>query len=177
MRFTTRFIFMLFVCAAAKAQPPSSDPIFGMVYDAKRIHFEQAPAAVVAQCKTLKELKTKPFWIFAHAKMEGTDYFILSNRTTDVSGVGLVVRANECVEWLPERMINGESTDGKDALPKWAPLTDPVLKSLSNDAFQRYTQAFGGKKSFLDALHKGGLPPQELPKVLRDELAVFSREP
>jgi hypothetical protein len=177
MRPAFLLFFLLFVCGAANAQPPSSDPIFGMVYDAKRIHFEQAPAAVVAQCKTLKELRTKPFWVFAHAKIEGTEYFILSNRTTDVSGVGLVVRGSECVEWLPERMINGESTDGKDALPKWAPLTDPVLKALSDDAFARYTQAFGRKKNFLDALHKGGLRPDELPKVLRDELAAFSREP
>ena len=170
-------LLLLLFCGAANAQPPSSDPIFGMVLDAKRIHFEKAPTAIVAQCKTLKELRNKPFWVFAHAKIEGTDYFILSNRTTDVSGVGLVVRGTDCVEWLPERMINGESTDGKDALPKWAPLTDPVLKTLSDDAFARYTQAFGGKKIFLDALHKGGLRPDELPKVLREELAVFSSKP
>jgi hypothetical protein len=177
MRSIYPVIFFLLCCRAIKAQPPSSDPIFGMVYNAKLIHFEQAPASVVGQCKTLKELRSKPFWVFAQAKMDGTEYFILSNRTTDVSGVGIIVRGSECVEWLPERMINGESTDGKDALPKWAPLTDPVLKALSEDAFRRYSQAFGGKKNFLEALHKGGLPPQELPEVLRDELAVFSREP
>jgi hypothetical protein len=171
------FSFLLLFCGAMKAQPPSSEPIFGMIYDAKLIHFEQAPASILEHCKTLKDLRSKPFWVFAHAKREGTEYFILSNRTTDVSGVGLVMRGSECVEWLPERIINGESTDGKEALPKWAPLTDPVLQALSEDAFRRYSQAFGGKKNFLETLHKGGLPPQELPKVLRDELAVFSREP
>jgi len=168
---------MLLVCTAAQAQPPYSDPIFGMTYDAKLIHFEQAPASVVSRCQTLKNLKTKPFWLFAHAKIGDTDYFILSNRTTDVSGVGLIERGNECIEWLPERLINGESTDGKDTLPKWAPLTDPVLKALAQDAFRRYTQAFGGKNSFLEALKKGGLKPDELPKVFRDELAVFSLQP
>jgi hypothetical protein len=177
MRSACSCMFLLFVCAAAKAQPPSSDPIFWMVLDAKRIHFEKAPTAVVAQCKTLKELRTKPFWVFAHAKIEGTDYFILSNETTEVSGAGLIVRGNECLEWLPESMIAGESTFDKVTLPKWAPLTDPVLKALSNDAFTRYTQAFGGKKIFLDALHKGGIAPKELPKVLREELAVFSSQP
>ncbi len=169
------FIFLLFACGV-EAQPPGSDPIFGMTL-AKSIHFEQSPAPVALHCQTLKELKTKPFWIFAHAKVEGTEYFILSNRTTDVSGVGLVERGNECVEWLAERIINGETTDGKDSLPKWAPLNDAVLKALAQDAFRRYTQAFGGKKNFLDALQKGGLAPKELPKVLREELAIFSREP
>jgi hypothetical protein len=173
---TRSIIFLLFACGAAKAQPPGSDPIFGMTL-AKSIHFEQAPAPVALHCQTLKELKTKPFWIFAHVKVDGTEYFILSNRITDVTGVGLVERGNECVEWLAERIINGEATDGKDSLPKWAPLNDAVLKALAQDAFRRYTQAFGGKKNFLDAEHKGGLAPQELPKVFREELAIFSREP
>jgi hypothetical protein len=71
----------------------------------------------------------------------------------------------------------GEATTGKDSLPKWAPLNDAVLKALSQDAFRRYTQAFGDKKNFLDAVHKGGLAPQDMPKVLREELAAFSSQP
>lgn len=110
MRTTCTVILLLLFYLTAIAQPPSSDPIFGMVFDAKRIHFEQAPKAVIAQCKSLKELRTKPFWVFAHAKMDGTDYFILSNQTTDVSGAGLIVRGSECIEWLPESIIAGEST-------------------------------------------------------------------
>jgi hypothetical protein len=177
MRSICPFIFFLFVLGAANAQPPSSEPIFGMVFDAKRIHFEQAATSILEPCKTLKTLRSKAFWTFAHAKIEDTQYFILSNRTTEVSGVGIVVRGSECVEWLPERMINGEATDGKDSLPNWAPLNDSVLKALAQDAFRRYAQAFGGKKNFLEALRKGGLAPDEIPKVLRDELAAFSREP
>jgi hypothetical protein len=175
MRFVRPFVFSLFVRGAI-AQPPYSDPIFGMTL-AKSVHFEQAAAPVAQHCATLKELKTKPFWIFAHAKVEGTEYFILSNRTTDVTGVGLVERGNECAEWLAERIINGEATDGTNSLPKWAPLNDAVLKALAQDAFRRYTLAFGGQRNFLDALHKGGLAPPELPKVFRDELAVFSSQP
>jgi hypothetical protein len=175
MRFIGTFGFLLFMCGA-NAQPPGSDPIFGMTL-AKSIHFEQTAAPVTQHCETLKELKTKPFWIFAHAKVEGTEYFILSNRTTDVSGVGLVELGNECVEWLPESIMAGEVSLGKDSLPKWAPLNDAVLKALAQDAFRRYTQAFGGKKNFLDAEHKGGLTPKDMPKVLRDELAAFSSQP
>jgi hypothetical protein len=51
-----------------------------------------------------------------------------------------------------------------------------VVRALTQDVFRRYTQAWGSKKSFLEALKKGGLPPKELPKVVREELAVFSRE-
>jgi hypothetical protein len=168
-------IFLLFVCGAMNAQPPTSEPIFGMNYDAARVHFEPAALSIIEHCKTLATLKSKKLWVFVDSKVQGAEYIILSNRTTEVSGVGIVVRGNECVEWLPERMINGESTDGKDSLPKWAPLTDDVLKALAQDSFRRYTQAFGSKKAFLEALHKGGVPPDELPKVFREELAAFSQ--
>jgi hypothetical protein len=171
------FVFLLFSGCAANAQPPASEPIFGMVYDAKLVHFEQAPASVIVQCEAEKSLKSKPAWLFAHAKIEDTEYFIVSNRITQDSGAGYIARGRDCVEWLPERIMHGESTDGKEALPKWAPLSESVLKALSADVFRRYTQAYGGKKNFLDALRKGGLSPQEMPKVLREELAVFSREP
>jgi hypothetical protein len=148
-----------------------------MVFDSKSVHFEQAPASVITQCETYKPLKNKPFWMFAHTKVDGTEYFILSNRTTEDSGAGFIARETQCVEWLPDSIMQGESTLGKDALPKWAAVNDAVVKALSQDAFRRYTQAFGGKKKFLDAVQKGGLTPKEMPKGLREELAVFSREP
>ena len=169
-------LLLVFACAAI-GQPPGSDPIFGMVYDAKLVHFDQVAASVVTQCETYKPLKNKPFWLFAHASIDGTEYFILSNRTTEDSGAGYIAHGKECVQWLPDSIMAGESTLGKDALPKWAPLTDPVVKALARDAFQRYTQAFGGKKKFLDAVQKGGLAPKEMPRVLREELTIFSREP
>ena len=172
------FVLLLFGCAAM-AQPPSSDPIFGMVYDAKSVHFEQAPASIIAQCETYKPLKNKPFWLFAHASVEGTDYYILSNRTTEDSGAGFIARGSQCVEWLPDSMMAGESSlpGDKNGLPKWAAMNEAVVKALSRDAFLRYTKAFGSKKSFLDAVQKGGLAPKEMPRVLREELAAFSREP
>src|ERR1700678_4573000 len=88
MRSFIGFVFLSLVCVA-NAQPPGSDPIFGMEFDAKTIHFEQAPASIAQHCEGLKELKRKPFWLFAHATFEGTEYFILSNHTTEVTGVGL----------------------------------------------------------------------------------------
>jgi hypothetical protein len=178
-RFIYGFILLLLVRGAAKAQPPSSEPIFGMLYDAKSVHFEQAPQAIIQRCEKEKSLKSKPFWIFAQAKFEGTEYFIMSNRTTEDSGAGYIARGSECVEWLPERMMEGESTISgpKEAVPKWAPLTEPVLKALAQDVFRRYTHAFGGKKNFLDAVKKGGLAPKDMPRVLREQLAAFSREP
>jgi hypothetical protein len=172
-----RFLICLSLVCAAQAQPPGSDPIFGMTLDTGKVHFEQAPAIATAHCTTLKELRTKKFWIFAHAKIDQTDYFVLSNRTTEVSGVGLLLHVDECVEWGADSLINGETTlpGSKDVLPKWAPLNDAVLKTLANDAFRRYSQAFGSKKAFLDALQKGGLPPKEMPRVFREELVVFSK--
>ena len=74
-------------------------------------------------------------------------------------------------------MMDGEAaiSGTKDALPKWAPLTDPVVRALADDALRRYTQAYGGKKPFLDAVRKGGLKPPEMPKLLREQFEAFSR--
>lgn len=173
----TIFVFLICFGGGITAQPPSSDPIFGMVYDAKTVHFEQAPASIIKQCETEKSLKTKPFWLFAHATVDGTEYFIVSNRITDVSGAGYIMRGGECREWLPERMLEGEAaiSGTTEALPKWAPLTDVVVRALADDAFRRYAQAYGGKSNFLTALAKGGLKPQEMPKLVREQLEAFSR--
>ena len=57
MRFIGTFGFLLFMCGA-NAQPPGSDPIFGMTL-AKSIHFEQTAAPVTQHCETLKELKDR----------------------------------------------------------------------------------------------------------------------
>jgi hypothetical protein len=46
---------------------------------------------------------------------------------------------------------------------------------LADDALRRYAQAYGGKKNFLAALAKGGLKPQEMPKLVREQLEAFSR--
>jgi hypothetical protein len=175
----TTLVLLLFLGGAIQAQPPGSDPIFGMTLDNKLVHFEQASASVIKLCESQKALKTKAFWLFAHATVDGTDYFIVSNRITDVTGVAYVMRGNECMDWLPDRVLDGEASISgtNDALPKWAPLTDPVIRALADDALRRYTQAYGGKKVFLDAVRKGGLASQEMPKLVREQFEAFSRQP
>jgi hypothetical protein len=161
IRLLTTFLFAL---SLAQAQPPGNDPIFGMNYDAGRVHFERA-TTLRPRCPVLWDQipKAEVFYIFATAIAEGKEYIIVSSKTTEVSGAGLVMQENKCTVMNPDDMLEN--------------LPEAVIKALSSNALRRYSQAFGGKKIFLEALKKGGLKPDEMPKVLRDELAAFSREP
>ena len=158
------FTTFLLAFGVAQAQPPGNDPIFGMNFDAKRVHFEKA-ATLHPRCPALwdKLPASEVFYIFATATLDGKEYMIVSSRTTEVSGAGLMIQGNKCTEMAVDSMLE----DPPEA----------VAKALVSDALRRYAVAFGGKKIFLEAEKKGGLKPDQMSKVLREELAAYSREP
>jgi hypothetical protein len=159
------FTAVLFVAGCAQAQPPGNDPIFGMNFDAARVHFEKAPATLKARCPKLWDRisKNEVFYVFAAATLDGKEYLLLSSRTTEVSGAGLMLEGSKCTEIAADGMI--------DDVP------EPVGKALAADAFRRYARAYGNKKAFLEAERKGGLKPDEMGKRLRAEFEAFSRQP
>jgi hypothetical protein len=147
----------------ANAQPPSSDPIFGMVFDAGKVHFEMAPSLIGESCKGEKGRK---YWLFAHAKTADAEYFVVSNRRSEDSGASMVIRGKQC-----------EIGPGEAILGYEGPTPKEVVQQLALDAFQRYSKAFGSKKAFLEAEKKGGLAPKELGPVLGPELEKFAAVP
>ena len=140
IRLLTTFLFAL---SLAQAQPPGNDPIFGMNYDAGRVHFEQA-TTLRPRCPVLWDQipKAEVFYIFSTAIVEGKEYIIVSSKTTEVSGAGLVIQENKCTVMAADDMLDESRRR-------------PLSKALSADALRRYSQAFGGKKIFLEALKKG----------------------
>jgi hypothetical protein len=178
-------IFLLFLGALpSRAQSPArmSDPVFGIGYDPLKVHFEVAPARISSLCS---EAKAKKYWLYAHWQDGPTEYFVISNQESSVSGVGVIIAGGKCAEGLPEWVLTGdpqyaptEFRDGRlqrrtfEELIKFTPA---VLRGLATDLLQRYTAAFGSKRNFLDAVRRDGLPPDDKTPVLKKEFESFSK--
>jgi hypothetical protein len=55
--------------------------------------------------------------------------------------------------------------------------TPAVLRGVAADLLRRYTAAFGGKKSFIEAVYKDGLPPDDKLPVLKREFDSLNNSP
>lgn len=176
MRYIATFSLILSLSCAALgwARPPAlfSDPVFGMTYDSRLVHFETAPKRVSQACP---DLHGQQFWLYAYHKTGNLEYFVLSNRQSEDSGAGVILRGAECIEGLPDWLLSGDAkyhpskvNDGQGLF------SEPALHSLSSDLLRRYAAAFGGKRNFLEAVKKKGLPLQDLVPILRTELVKFS---
>lgn len=152
-----------------------SDPVFGMVYDVNKVHFEQAPLRISQVCRDLRGEKP---WVYAEWKQDDIEYFVLSSRRSEVSGESAVIRGNECAVGLPEWVLSGND-------PRYRPLKGKpfvafgpsVARGIASDLFKRYSAAFGGKRAFLDAVRIGGLYPDERLAPLRDAFESFAKTP
>jgi len=161
-----------------------SDPVFGIGYDPLKVHFDAAPAKISSFCS---EAKGKKYWLYAYWQDGPTEYFIISNHESSVSGAGVIISGGKCAEGLPEWVLTGDPqyapTEFRDGRLQPRRFEEPikftpaVLHGLATDLIRRYTAAFGGKKNFLDAVQKDGLPPDEKIPVLKKEFESFSKSP
>jgi len=153
-----------------------ADPVFGIGYDIRKVHFERAPAILEKACAA--DLRgRKGFWVYAYWKEGKTEYFVISNQQSQESGGAAVIRDGACTLGLPEWVLTGQvrfNPDNNDALIKFPPT---VLRGLAVDLLRRYVAAFGGKGNFLEAVRKDGIPPDEKLPVLKDEFDRFSKSP
>ena len=170
----TRSIALLLICTGTlEAQLPAlfSDPVFGMTYDTRAVHFQNAPRRISQLCP---DLRAQRFWLYAYWKTGDSEYFVLSNLKSEDSGVGVVLRGSQCVEGLPDWLLSGDKKYHPASDDKLVVFTQATLQGLASDLLRRYANAFGGKKNFLEAVKKKGLPPQDLVPVLRAEFERFS---
>lgn len=180
-------IFLVFLgirSAQAQGKPLMSDPVFGISYDPSKVHFEAAPSRTSRLCPGLREAR---FWLYAYWRDGETEYFVLSNRKSSVSGAGVVISAGKCTEGLPDWILTGNpeyapraASDGNSEAAKRArsiKFTPGVLHGLATDLLRRYTAAFGGKKSFIRAVQKDGLSPNNKMPVVKEEFEKFSKSP
>jgi hypothetical protein len=161
-----------------------SDPVFGIGYDPLRVHFEAAPAKISSLCP---EAKGKRYWLYAYWHDATTEYFIISNLESSVSGAGVIISGGKCVEGLPDWVLTGnlqyaptEFRNGHLARRNFEPsisFTPEVLHGLAADLLRRYTTAFGSKKNFVEAVRNDGLPPDDKTPILKKMFASFSKSP
>lgn len=179
------FAFLSLPAGHAQHQSLMSDPVLGIVYDPAKIHFEMAPSEIGNLCPMSRG---KKFWLFAYLRTAvGEEFFVLSNRETSVSGEGVVISGGKCIEGLPDWILTGnpeygprDFRNGHEQLSASAgsiKFTPEVLHSLAVDLLRRYTVAFGGKKNFLHAMRKDGLPPSDKMPILKEEFDKFSYGP
>jgi hypothetical protein len=118
-----------------------TDPMFGIGYDTRKVHFESAPGSLGPACR--RDLPPGNYWIYARFKAtDGVEYVYLSGPAlADSDPVTLQIRGAACsvipVDW---------DTPDKSKLP------GSVKEGLITDLFRRYVEAFGGKKEFVETL-------------------------
>ncbi len=171
MRGIVAAMSIIVVGAPCQTTPTMSDPVFGMTYDTREVHFDLAPTLVRRQCR---ELPGKTLWLFAHWKEAEAEFFVLSSRESEVSGIGVVVRHAACIQALPDWILTGEPRywSGRGGPPP-IKFTEGVLRGLAADLLIRYARAFGGKSNFIEHVRTDGLPIGELLPTVRRAFESF----
>lgn len=174
MRFIAVSNAVLLVATVALAQSNGrstmTDPVFGMVYDTKKIHFESAPNKIIKLCRDLHGERP---WVYASLNLADAEYFVLSDAKSETSGVGIVVKGGRCAVSLPDWLLYGLGRP--DNWDKSLEISNSAMNGLAQDLFRRYTSAFGGKANFIEAVSKGGLALGDLPSRFRNQFEAFKR--
>lgn len=155
-----------------------SDPVFGITYDTRLVHFDRAPQSLERACAA--DLRGRGnFWLYAYWKEGDTEYLVISNRDSQESGGAAVIRGNKCTLGLPDWVLRGEAKFNPDNRDTSIRFTPAVLQGLSADLIRRYTAAFGGKKNFLGAVRRlsNFSPAADLPPAVAREFERFTKDP
>ena len=152
----------------AQSDLKMSDPVFGIGYNTRRVHFDEVPKRIADSCPRLREER---YWVYAYLKEGETEYLIVSSRASQVSGGGVMIRGLVCTLSLPDALLYGiADPDHKDRV-----ITAATMHGLAVDLFRRYENAFGGKENFLREVSRGGLAPSDLPPGFRREFEVYAK--
>ena len=123
------------------------DPVFGLHYDAKKVHFEHASPGLMAQCTALQnDHWDRDLYVYA---TDG-EYAILAGRftpknnnprpsMTDKLGAVVHLADGQCEPVGPAR----ETLDTSGDL-----LSDATRSALAKDAVVRYSAAYGSRAAF-----------------------------
>jgi len=153
-----------------------TDPIFGISYDVRKVAFERAPAFLGQACAA--DLRgRKDFWVYANWKEGDVQYFVISSPRSQESGAAAVIHNGACTLGLPEWVLTGQARFNPDNKDTSITFSATALHGLVVDLLRRYTAAFGGKRSFLEAVRKHGIAPDDKIPVLKEEFVRFSRSP
>ncbi len=127
----------------------NSDPVFGIQYNPKLVHFDKAPPLIAEACK---DMQGKDLVMFAHFTDRNTQYFIVQEDLGEF-GVAVAIRGKHCTEIDSDRFLY----EGTDALANQGIAVRKregtrVLDGIALDIVNRYSKAFGGREKLLNAL-------------------------
>jgi hypothetical protein len=173
----------LMIDSCLLAAQEMGDPLFGIMYDPQKVHFENAPTSLRERCSALWG---RDLWLYAEFKTGETEYFVLSGllqihpdgpATRPASsepdgGIVAEIRGTTCKLTVPDVFMWEQIASAPELKP--LDVTDAILNGLVSDALRRYEAAFGGKSNFLDAVRMAGLPPAQLPPVLRTKYLQYA---
>jgi hypothetical protein len=153
------------IAAAQNGPRRIVDPLFGIIYDPQKVHFDRTPPLLSSRCAQLRDRYTVA-WFYGHLKTPDADYFVIDgyrepNIPEDAYGVTVEIRGSSCsVEPTPVVFFQSPSIQKNASGPPMR-RSDEVVAALSSELLQRYSSAFGGKKAFLGRVtpqFRDGLP-------------------
>lgn len=168
----------------AQAQNSMTDPLFGISYDRRKVHFERMPPRLSEKCPRLKG-RYVAAWVYGHLKTADSEYFLISGlmesqednpggaRTIapdEGDGVAVALRGSMCLVDQGDYFLTQNINRAKNATPIVAPEED--VTGVLKDAFKRYVAAFGGKQKLVELVKPDVIGP---PNV-RKEFEIFARE-
>ncbi len=155
-----------------------ADPIFGLKFDPKQVHFDAAPTKLSERCD---ELHAKPLWVFAHAALGDAEYFIVSgyveyrpdsaspksNEFESDFGSTVILTARNCIVEPADAFLISAGTNPDPP--------EAQSRALAADAVSRMISSFGKDKfcpQAQEALAKHDAAQTKLPVALRTRVAA-----
>src|SRR5690242_19392310 len=120
-----------------------SEPVFGIQYNPKLVHFDKASPLIAEVCK---DMHGKDLVMYAHFTDRNTQYFIVQEDLGEF-GVAIAIRGMRCAEIDSDRFLY----EGTDALANQGIAVIKreemrILDGIALDIFNRYSKAFGGRE-------------------------------
>jgi len=177
------------------------DPIFGLVYDTAKVHYDAIPASIRRICPDFEQ---GTFWTYARIQRGPTEYFVVMGVRPDQSGdslgAALEVRDSKCQGGDSTQMLSGfvpSSGYGSGRTPPGLPGVgakrvcersafgpchyvlrsaeeEAILRDLVKDALMRAERAWGGAGVFRQQVCNPSVQAaNSSTPIVQEELARF----
>ncbi len=174
------------VMGLAQSRKLMVDPLFAISYNPQNVRFESLPASLVGKCPELRGRYTQG-WVFGHLKTAAdSEYFLISGMVQyrdavtgaptsiapdETAGLAVAFLGSKCLVDQADYFLTQKINPANSATPIMA--SESVLTGILKDAFKRYAEAFGGKKTFLKLAHEDAIGPP----VVLEQLKLYKTEP
>ena len=175
----SNFVVLVLICPVVHGQSGLAeyDPIFGIPYLPRKVHFENAPSKIGRLCREARG-RGRRFSLYAYWKDGSTEYMVVSDAVSEDTGIGIILSGGECHEGQAAALLWGGDLPGQHEGVKPITPSDSVLNGLAMDLLHRYAAAFGGKKEFLAAVKRlKGFNLADLPPMLRKRFEEYAMSP